>query len=195
MLQNPLQLRLEKLESWQLTTLMAALVERMYPNYALFCQQTDFAQPQQFRNILDCVWEILLVKNAQVDFDGQLEKLEPLIPDDNVSDLYLVYPAIDACIALSTLLHALLDKDELLEATLKISQQSITSIAQLELAQNGVAVTNDNQKQVESICDEWNLQWELFRALRECEKHDAELIRDIKNQLRQQGISNLGLSL
>jgi uncharacterized protein YjaG (DUF416 family) len=40
MLQNPIHLRLEKLESWQHVTFMACLCERMYPNYAAFCKQT-----------------------------------------------------------------------------------------------------------------------------------------------------------
>lgn len=42
MLQNPIHLRLEKLESWQHVTFMACLCERMYPNYAAFCKQTEF---------------------------------------------------------------------------------------------------------------------------------------------------------
>lgn len=42
MLQNPIHLRLERLESWQHVTFMACLCERMYPNYAMFCQQTGF---------------------------------------------------------------------------------------------------------------------------------------------------------
>ena len=33
MLQNPIHLRLERLESWQHVTFMACLCERMYPNY------------------------------------------------------------------------------------------------------------------------------------------------------------------
>lgn len=43
MLQNPIHLRLERLESWQHVTFMACLCERMYPNYAMFCQQTGLA--------------------------------------------------------------------------------------------------------------------------------------------------------
>ena len=55
MLQNPLQVRLEKFEPWQQITFMACLCERMYPNYALFCQNTEFAEPRAFREILDSV--------------------------------------------------------------------------------------------------------------------------------------------
>ncbi|USH02311.1 DUF416 family protein [Grimontia kaedaensis] len=195
MLQNPIQLRLEKLDSWQHITFMTALVERMYPNYAAFCQQTEFAEPQAFRQLLDAVWEVLTVKNAKINFERQLEKLEELIPTTEEFDIYLVYPAIDACVSMSTLIHTLLDRDLLLESVLKVSQQSVASVAQLEEAQTGVEVTNENQKEMESVCAEWDMQWAIFRALKEAEDRDVEMIRGIRNELREEGVSNLGLSL
>ncbi len=57
MLQNPIHLRLERLESWQHVTFMACLCERMYPNYAMFCKQTEFGDGQIYRRILDSIWE------------------------------------------------------------------------------------------------------------------------------------------
>ncbi|MEZ8144059.1 hypothetical protein A1OO_00590 [Enterovibrio norvegicus FF-33] len=195
MLQNPIQLRLEKLEPWQHITFMAALVERMYPNYAAFCQQTDFAEPQAFRSLLDAVWEILTVKAAKINFENQLEKLEELIPGMDDHDIYLTYPAIDVCVAMSTLIHTLLDRDLMLESVLKVSQLSVSGVAQLEEAQTGVEVTNANQKEIESVCDEWDVQWAIFRALKEADERDVEMIRGIRNEIREDGISNLGLSL
>lgn len=195
MLQNPLQLRLEKLEPWQHITFMAALIERMYPNYALFCQQTEFAEPLKFRQLLDAVWEVLTVKSAKINFESQLEKLEPLIPTQEDSDIYLTYPAIDACVALSTLLHTLIDKELMLESALKVSQQSVQTVAQLALAQTGIEVTNDNQKSIESVCEEWDVQWEIFRVLREADERDIEMIRGIRQELREEAISNLGIEL
>ncbi|RXJ72365.1 hypothetical protein CS022_16190 [Veronia nyctiphanis] len=195
MLRNPIQLRLEKLEPWQHITFMAALVERMYPNYAVFCQQTEFSDPQAFRQILDSVWEILTVKSAKIDFERQLEKLEELIPSEEEYELYLTYPAIDACISLSTLLHMLLDRDLMLESVLKISQQSVATVCHLELAQNDIEVTDNNQKEIESVCMEWDVQWAIFRALKDCESRDIELIKGIRTELREEGVSNLGLSL
>ncbi|MFD2176943.1 YjaG family protein [Veronia pacifica] len=195
MLRNPIQLRLEKLEPWQHITFMTALVERMYPNYAAFCQQTEFAEPQAFRQIIDSIWEILTVKTAKVNFERQLEKLEDLIPAEEDFDLYLTYPAIDACVALSTLLHALLDRDLLMESVLKVSQQSVSSVSQLEQAQTGEEVTDENQKEVESVCAEWDVQWAIFRALKDSDGRDIEMIKGIRTELREEGISNLGLSL
>ena len=85
---------------------MACLCERMYPNYALFCENTEFADARKYREILDSVWEVLTVKTAKVNFERQLEKLEKLIPSSEDYQFYAVYPAIDAYIGLSILLHA-----------------------------------------------------------------------------------------
>ncbi|WFB47975.1 YjaG family protein [Vibrio coralliilyticus] len=195
MLQNPLQLRLEKLEPWKQITFMACLCERMYPNYAMFCDSTEFAEPRIYRDILDSIWEQLTVKSAKVNYERQLEKLEEIIPSSEDFDFYGVYPAIDACIGLSTLLHGLLDRDDLFESMQKISQQSVQTVAQLEEAQTGLEMTNDNQKDNEAVCEEWDVQWAIFRPLKDAQERDIELIKDLRFELREDGISNIGVSL
>ncbi|NOH63984.1 DUF416 family protein [Vibrio sp. RE88] len=195
MLQNPLQLRLEKLEPWKQITFMACLCERMYPNFAMFCDSTEFAEPRIYRDILDSIWEQLTVKGAKVNYERQLEKLEEIIPSSEDFDFYGVYPAIDACIGLSTLLHGLLDRDDLFESMQKISQQSVQTVAQLEEAQTGLEVTNDNQKDNEAVCEEWDVQWAIFRPLKDAQERDIELIKDLRFELREDGVSNIGVSL
>ncbi len=195
MLQNPIQVRLEKFEPWQQITFMACLCERMYPNYAMFCDNTEFAQARVYRDILDSVWEQLTVKTAKVNFEHQLEKLEEIIPDSEEYDVYAVYPAIDACVALSTLLHGLLDRDYLFENMLEISQISVMTVAQLEEAQTGEEITNENQKQNEAVCEEWDVQWAIYRPLREAEKRDIDLIKDLRQELREEATSNIGVTL
>ncbi|AXN32168.1 YjaG family protein [Vibrio coralliilyticus] len=195
MLQNPLQLRLEKLEPWKQITFMACLCERMYPNFAMFCDSTEFAEPRIYRDILDSIWEQLTVKSAKVNYERQLEKLEEIIPSSEDFDFYGVYPAIDACIGLSTLLHGLLDRDDLFESMQKISQQSVQTVAQLEEAQTGLEITNDNQKDNEAVCEEWDVQWAIFRPLKDAQERDIELIKDLRLELREDGISNIGVSL
>ncbi|NOJ24042.1 YjaG family protein [Vibrio coralliilyticus] len=195
MLQNPLQLRLEKLEPWKQITFMACLCERMYPNFAMFCDSTEFAEPRIYRDILDSIWEQLTVKSAKVNYERQLEKLEEIIPSSEDFDFYGVYPAIDACIGLSTLLHGLLDRDDLFESMQKISQQSVQTVAQLEEAQTGLEITNDNQKDNEAVCEEWDVQWAIFRPLKDAQERDIELIKDLRFELREDGVSNIGVSL
>jgi len=195
MLQNPVQVRLEKFEPWQQITFMACLCERMFPNYAMFCENTEFAQARVYRDILDSVWEQLTVKTAKVNFEHQLEKLEEIIPDSEDFDMYAVYPAIDACVALSTLLHGLLDRDYLFENMMEISQISVMTVAQLEEAQTGEEITNENQKQNEAVCAEWDVQWAIYRPLREAEGRDISLIKDLRQELREEGVSNIGVTL
>lgn len=195
MLKNPVQLRLEKLEPWQHITFMVSLCERMYPNYAFFCRETEFADAQKYRLILDSIWEILTVKSAKIDFEKQLEKLEELVPSAVDYDLYAVNPAIDACMALADLLHALLDRDLMLETLVKLSSISAETVADLEFAQTGEVISNDNQKANEAVCAEWDMQWAIFRALKEAETRDIELIKGLRKELRDEPISNIGIAL
>ncbi|MGV7959642.1 YjaG family protein [Photorhabdus tasmaniensis] len=194
MLRNPIHLRLEKLESWQHLTFMASLCERMYPNYQMFCCQIAFAEPALYRRILDLVWEILVVKDAKVNFDNQLEKLEQIIPSADDYDIYGVYPAIDACIALGEILHARLG-GETLEHTIAVSEISIRTVAMLEMTHAGKEMTDEELKVLPAIEQEWDIQWEIYRLLAGCEERDIELIKGLKSDLRESGISNIGINL
>ncbi|CAK9887048.1 MAG: putative protein [Candidatus Erwinia impunctatus] len=192
MLRNPIHLRLEKLDSWQHVTFMACLCERMYPNYWAFCQQTGFADGLIYRRILDLVWEALVVKEAKVNFDSQLEKFEEAIPAADAFDLYGVYPAIDACVALSELLHSRLSGDTLAHA-IAVSEASVTSVAMFEMTHAGREMSEDELKVNSAIEEEWDIQWEIFRLLSACEERDLDLIKGLRSDLREAGISNIGI--
>ncbi|PDO82337.1 YjaG family protein [Kosakonia pseudosacchari] len=194
MLQNPIHLRLEKLESWQHVVFMACLCERMYPNYAMFCRQTEFGDAQLYRRILDLVWETQIVKDAKVNFDSQLEKLEEAIPVADDYDLYGVYPAIDACVALSELIHSRLS-GETLEHAIEVSKTSITTVAMLEMTQQGREMTDEELRENPAVEQEWDIQWEIFRLLAACEERDIELIKGLRADLREVGESNIGINL
>ncbi|WP_067710335.1 MULTISPECIES: YjaG family protein [unclassified Erwinia] len=193
MLRNPIHLRLEKLESWQHVTFMACLCERMAPNYRAFCDRTGFGEGQLYRRILDLVWETLLVKDAKVNFDSQLEKLEEAIPNAEDYDLYGVYPAIDACVALSELLHSRLS-GETLEHAIAVSDASVTTVAMLEMTQAEREMTDEELKENPAVEEEWDIQWEIFRLLSACEERDPELIKGLRADLRESGISNIGIN-
>ena len=195
MLQNPLQLRLEKFEPWQQITFMACLCERMYPNYAVFCEHTEFAEARGYREILDSVWELMTVKNAKINFERQLEKLEELIPSSQDYEFYGVYPAIDACEALANLLHGLLDREGLFESVIDVSQVSVRTVAQLEEAQGADEITNTNQKENEAVCAEWDVQWAIYRPLKDAQERDIQLIKDLRQELREEAVSNIGMSV
>lgn len=194
MLQNPIHLRLGKLEGWQHAVFMASLCERMYPNYAMFCTQTGFGNVVLYRRILDLVWETQTVKEAKVNFDNQLEKLEEAIPVAGDYDLYGVYPAIDACAALSELIHSRLS-GETLEHAIEVSKISIRTVAMLEMTHAGREMSDEELSDNPAVEQEWDIQWEIFRLLAACEERDIELIKGLRADLREAGESNVGINL
>ena len=194
-MRNPIHKRLENLATWQHLTFMTCLCERMYPNYHLFCEITE--QPQNakvYHNILNLVWEYLTVKEANINFENQLEKLENIIPDVNDYDFYGVVPALDACEGLAEVLHTIIAGASL-EQAVKVSQLSLGTVADLLVEQNGRELSEVELKETEEIQQELDVQWQIYRTLKEAEKYSIELISDLKNELREVGISNICIKI
>ena len=192
-MRNPIHKRLENLESWQHLTFMAALCERMAPNFKLFCQMNELsAEVKTYQNILNLVWEYLTVKDAKINFENQLEKLETIIPDVNDYESFGVVPALDACQALAEILHAII-AGETLERAVEMSLISLGTVTSLLETETGRDWSESELKENEDIQAELDVQWQVYRLLKECEKRDIELILDLKNEIRAEGISNLGI--
>ena len=193
-MRNPIHKRIERFESWQHLTFMACLCERMYPNFQLFCEVSKRSDNAKiFQNILNLVWEHLTVKGAKINFENQLEKLEAIIPDVNEFDFYGVFPAEDACQALSEVLHSII-AGETLEQAIKISQLSLATVATYLETQADRSLNEQELKNAPEIQDELDVQWQIYRLLNECEERDIELILGLKNEIRSSGISNIGLN-
>ena len=194
-MRNPIHKRLENLATWQHLTFMACLCERMYPNYHLFCQITE--QPQNakvYHNILKLVWEYLTVKEANINFENQLEKLENIIPDVNDYDFYGVVPALDACEGLAEVLHTIIAGASL-EQSVKVSQLSLGTVASYLETEYDRTLSEVELKESDLIQQELDVQWQLYRALKEAERHDVELISDLKNALREEAVSNICIKI
>lgn len=194
-MRNPIHKRLENLATWQHLTFMACLCERMYPNYHLFCQITE--QPQNakvYHNILNLVWEYLTVKEANINFENQLEKLENIIPDVNDYDFYGVVPALDACEGLAEVLHTIIAGASL-EQAVKVSQLSLGTVASYLETEYDRTLSEVELKESDLIQQELDVQWQLYRALKEAERHDVELISDLKNALREESVSNICIKI
>lgn len=194
-MRNPIHKRLENLATWQHLTFMACLCERMYPNYHLFCQITE--QPQNakvYHNILNLVWEYLTVKEANINFENQLEKLENIIPDVNDYDFYGVVPALDACEGLAEVLHTIIAGASL-EQAVKVSQLSLGTVAGYLETEYDRTLSDVELKESDLIQQELDVQWQLYRALKEAERHDVELISDLKNALREEAVSNICIKI
>ncbi|HHF4046881.1 TPA: YjaG family protein [Haemophilus influenzae] len=192
-MRNPIHKRLENLDSWQHLTFMAALCERMAPNFKLFCQMNELSvEAKTYQNILNLVWEYLTVKDVKINFENQLEKLESIIPDVNDYESFGVVPALDACQALAEILHAII-AGETLERAVEMSLISLGTVTSLLETKTGRDWSESELKENEDIQAELDVQWQVYRLLKECEKRDIELILALKNEIRTEGISNIGI--
>lgn len=195
MIKNPVQLRLAKLPVWKQRLFMVCLCERMYPNFIYYCNfQQDELSAVGYKKILDVIWESLLVENVKINFDLQLEKLESLIPIINDDSPYMVYPAIDACQALSEILHSFIS-GEIVEHTARVSSISATTVAEFEMTKDNIELAEEEQSSLPCVIEEFDLQWEIYRLLTDENNESIDLIRGLKMDIRSAEISNIGVFL
>ena len=195
MIKNPVQLRLAKLPVWKQRLFMVCLCERMYPNFIYYCNlQQDELSAVGYKKILDLIWESLLVENVKINFDLQLEKLESLIPIVNDDSPYMVYPAIDACQALSEILHSFIS-GEIVEHTARVSSISATTVAEFEMTKDNIELAEEEQSSLPCVIEEFDLQWEIYRLLTDENNESIDLIRGLKMDIRSAKISNIGVFL
>lgn len=172
---------------------MAALCERLLPNYALYEQTTGQGDGHTLRTVLNLVWERLSVPNASIDFARQAEKLaecEPPAEDESFG----ARRALDAVVSISALLDTL--QGDSPEAVLDVSRTSRAGVrAFIELTEG----EEDAQKLALLIRDhplmedENDFQDAVLDAV--SEPLNKAALKEIRQLGRNNGISNLGLSL
>lgn len=125
--------RIRELSVKQQNLLSLMLLERMKPNYQLFAEVTEFPQEYNLDNLLDSLWQKLLVKGAKVSLGAMENKVEALTPDEQDFDMYGVYPAIYFCTGLLTYISGEAspdDRDPV--AVAKISQGSVVHLIEYQ---------------------------------------------------------------
>ena len=79
--------RVRALEGWKSVAFGAALLERMLPNYTLFCELTESGDAHALRNCLNLVWETLKSPKSNLISQCSLKKwkLPPRIPANTIT--------------------------------------------------------------------------------------------------------------
>lgn len=185
--------RLQRLEPRRQRAFMAALCERLLPNYGLYAETSGHGDPRALRAILDLVWEALMVHDARIDFERQAEKLAELEPPPG-DDSFGARRALEAVAALSALLDTL--RGEAPEAVLEVSRASRGGVrAYIELtegeedAERLAALVRRHPLMVE----ENDFQDAVLEAVEG--PLEREALKALRRLGRNEGVSNLGLSL
>lgn len=185
--------RLQALEPRAQKAFMAALCERLMPNYALYVQASGRGEVKGLKSILGLVWERLMVKDARIDFDLQADKLADRQPPSD-DDSFGARRAMETVAALSALLDTL--RSEAPEAIVEVSRASKGGV------QAFIAMTEGDEdsqalaarvREHPLMVEENDFQDAILEAV------EAPLDRDALKALRRlgrnEGISNLGIAL
>lgn len=168
----------------------AALLQRMVPNYQLFCELSEFAEPDTLHKCLDLIWESLCSPKSKINFAIQLEKVEEATPDVSDYDSFGVYPALDAAIAMSAAIHLLMKVEP--HGAVVVSKLSQGSVEAYLLA-TGEA-TDDDVKGHPLMQFEIAIQQELLSAVTS-NAPMTQKVATLKSIASSEGISNIGLEL
>ena len=188
--------RLKQLEENQLATFCAALSERMLPNYQLFAEVTECGDAKVLRLALDKVWDRLANRCGAVNFETQLEKVDAVTPDPEQFDMYGVYPALDACVALLTTLNQMIeasyqDARQISQLSLQCIETYLEVSADPELSDEELVRYINTHELIEL---EQQFQDSLIDQLEGANPPPAALLDQIQQQAANNGVSNIGIS-
>jgi uncharacterized protein YjaG (DUF416 family) len=184
--------QVRELEGWHAVAFSATLLERMLPNYVLFCEATGFAEPAQYRNSLNSIWEWLAVPEAKINFSVQLEKVEDAVPDAVDFDNYGVYPAIDMAMSLSATILLIQGEDP--QGAVVVSKLSQGGVEAFIEASTEEDISDVDIKQHPLMQWEIDTQQELLIFLSTCAKN-SESCKQLKQLATAEGMSNIGLAI
>lgn len=186
--------KIETLSDWQLALLTAAQAERMFPNFELFAGVTDSFDASVMRLALDKVWD-QLSQRGNCNAEVQLERVEEQTPDVDEYDIYGVYPALDAAVAIAASLEQLIQPsaDDALNINL-LAEEAIASylemIAEPDLSDEElVRYINTHELMLQHQAFLEN----LIAQLAAIKTPKASIIDELRKLAHNQGVSNIGI--
>ncbi|MGK0409328.1 MAG: hypothetical protein ACJASB_001484 [Shewanella psychromarinicola] len=189
--------RLKALSLPQKQLFALALCQRMLPNYQLFSEVCEFGQPQVLSTALELLWQSQYDKKLKFNIDVHLQRLDENTPDPNQFEAYGAYPAMDAAVAIATLMGAIDGKIE--EDITNISKLSSSTVA------NYIEAISEESLMDEALDEfvfshpvmeeEKQLQGMLLDIIEANPEINIELVKGLRKDIIETGVSNIGISL
>jgi uncharacterized protein YjaG (DUF416 family) len=188
--------RLKALSLPQKQLFAVALCQRMLPNYQLFSEVCEFGQPQILSTALDLLWQSQYDNKAKYNVDVHVQRLDENTPDPSDFEAYGAYPAMDAAVAISTLMSAIQAKIE--EDITNISKLSSSTVA------NYIEAISDENLMDEELDEfvfahpvmqeEKELQEMLLDIIEANPDITADLVKGLRKDIIESAVSNIGIS-
>ncbi|MBY5990542.1 YjaG family protein [Ferrimonas balearica] len=189
--------RIKALDLWQKTLFATCLAERMLPNYLLFAEITEAEGSDKAVVQLDMLWQSLYSKEMKLNHERMMNQLEEMMPDPQQHEFYGVYPATDALMAITTILTALQQKVE--SDLVNISKLSSSTVAAFIEASEAPELEEDALEDFvfahPLMQEERDIQNQILALVEQMSRRDIEDIKGLRKELRESGVSNIGVSL
>jgi uncharacterized protein len=189
--------RLKALSLPQKQLFSIALCQRMLPNYQLFSEVCEFGEPKVLSTALELLWQSQYDKKLKFNIDVHLQRLEDNTPDPSQFEAYGVYPAMDAAVGIGMLMAAIDGKNE--EDIINISKLSSSTVANYIEAISDVSLADDALDDYvfahEVMQEEKELQDALLAIIEANPDINAELVKGLRKDVIEAGMSNIGISL
>lgn len=193
---------LKALTGWRETAFILALVERALPNIALFLESTERVEleksmfPNGFFSLMDKSWESAI---ERLDEDAVIECLDEVVNHivEEELDSFGVLPSNKGLELWEMALISSMNRDK--KRAEEASQLSIATVSEFIEFTEGEGL-DDNAlvrlfEKHELMVRELSFQQELCDLLRSAEKPSKELLKTVRELARDDGWSNLGISL
>lgn len=179
---------------WAKIAFITGLTERHWGNYALYCETIGAEhQAQQWRKLLNKVWEYLAGQlNSMKNLEKALLQLEALTPEPSEDDNYGVYPALDACLLLTSALQMILDDS--IDDTETAAEVSKATVGQFIALSEGLDEFDPEQHQYDLYQQELAWHAHLLKSLHS-DQLNADIIKQLRREIGDFDSSNLGIAL
>ncbi|MFT6028706.1 MAG: hypothetical protein ACI8O8_000435 [Oleiphilaceae bacterium] len=191
---------LQSLGGWRERAFMLALAERAAPNAALYFENmdtTDLENKIDLNRLFDDLWQHLIIDPKEDEIIECLDKIVELRMLTDDSESYGALPAADCLENIEQASLCLVNEDK--KRASDASQLSIATVTQFiefsegeGLEENALIKLFDKHPLVER---EFSFQAEVNDLLRAAMHPGIDVINELRDLARDEGLSNIGISL
>ena len=190
------------LTGWRETAFILALAERALPNVILFLESVERIEldrnefPKGFSSLMDTSWEVAVFHPNEEAIIGCLDEVVAHIIEEEL-DSFGILPSNNGLELWEMALVSALNRDK--KRAEEAGQVSIATVSEfLEFTEGEGLDENDLIRLFEKhelMVRELSFQQELCDLLRGTDKLNKDLLRTLRDLARDDGWSNLGISL
>lgn len=178
------------LDKTRALVLSCALIQRMLPNYLLFCEVMELEHGQAAQNLVKLFWEVSTNRSMKLSSESQGEKLEEITPNIDDYDNLGVYAALDFCMACSAVLQLIANEEP--QAAVMVSKLSQGCV------ERHIVVSEERELSGAALKAHPLMAFEIdtltnLLAICKQRKLSTQDINTLRQDIIEQGISSLGI--